>query len=80
MSNLKLVLEQKLKIKRLEQERESMVRGFREILKESVWARDTIRSKLNFGLDEVDAIKSRESRSKGVFLTTISICITQLGG
>ena len=43
----------------------------REVLHEQEWARMTYKDKLKFGMDEKDAIKSRERRYNGVFMTTI---------
>lgn len=42
-----------------------------ETLEDLLWAQDTLRSKLKFGLDEEQAVYRRETRCKGVFLTAI---------
>lgn len=42
-----------------------------ENIEEEQWAYDTIDDKLCFGLPEVEGIKRRESRAKGVFLTCL---------
>jgi hypothetical protein len=43
----------------------------REVLKEQEWARMTYKDKLKFGMPEDQAIKSRERRYNGVFMTSI---------
>lgn len=43
----------------------------KEVLKEQEWARMTYKDKLKFGMTEDQAIKSRERRYNGVFMTTI---------
>ena len=44
----------------------------KDILSEQEWARMTYKDKLKFGLPEEQAIKNRERRYNGVFMTTIS--------
>jgi hypothetical protein len=42
-----------------------------DILNDLEWAYDTLKYKETFGMDEEQAIKFRERRSRGVFLTSI---------
>ena len=63
-----------LGIKQLETKLQKAVEYLEEIKEESEWAKMTISEKLTFGFDEKDAVYRRETRAKGVFLTTIGRC------
>ena len=57
--------------KELEAKLARTVIALESVHEELEWAYDTAKDKLKFGMPESEAIKHRESRYRGVFLTTI---------
>ena len=54
------------------EELEGAEKVIKEVLPELEWARMTYKDKLTFGMPEDQAIRRRERRYNGVFMTTIS--------
>lgn len=59
------------KMNELEHIEKKLREAFAEVKSELEWAQMTVRDKLKFGLPEEEAIKRRESRCRGVFLTAL---------
>lgn len=62
---------QELKIKTLETKLRNNKKVISNVIEQLEWAQMTLREKLQFGLPEEHAIKRREARSRGVFLSEI---------